>query len=163
MKMLHGFSANQYEFLSNFYACDTFYANELTGPEGMVFKTSEHAFQAAKATTLEDMRYVALARTPGEAKRRGRSIPFRSDWDEIKDQVMYEIVKEKFKNPDMRQRIISVINEGYDSFCEDNWWHDNYWGDCQCEKCKNIEGRNELGKILTKVANEIINEIVRRK
>jgi predicted NAD-dependent protein-ADP-ribosyltransferase YbiA (DUF1768 family) len=104
-----------------------------------------------------------MAPTPGEAKKRGRSVPLRSDWEEIKNQVMYEIVKEKFKNPDMRQRIISAINEGYDGFCEDNWWHDNYWGDCQCEKCKNIEGQNELGKILIKVANEIINEILKEK
>ena len=61
----------------------------------------------------------------------------------------------------MRQRLIAAINEGYDGFCEDNWWHDNYWGDCQCEKCKNIEGQNKLGKILMRVANEIINETIK--
>lgn len=153
MKMIHGFN-NPYDFLSNFYACETEY-------EGQWYPTSEHAFQAAK-TLDKDLRiFIKMAPTPGEAKKRGRNLQLRSDWEQVKDQVMYEIVKNKFTNPDMRQHLIAAINEGYDGFCEDNWWHDNYWGDCQCEKCKNIEGQNKLGKILMRVANEIINETIK--
>jgi len=152
MKMIHGFN-NKYDFLSNFYACSTEY-------DGIWYPTSEHAFQAAK-TLDQDLRlFIKAAPTPGEAKRRGRSVVLRSDWEQVKDQVMYEIVKNKFKNPDMRQRLIATINEGYDGFCEDNWWHDNYWGNCQCEKCQGIKGQNHLGKILMQVAHEIIGEII---
>ncbi len=48
MNMLHGFSDNKYEFLSNFAACEIFYANDVD-PDGWYYKTAEHAFQAAKA------------------------------------------------------------------------------------------------------------------
>jgi ribA/ribD-fused uncharacterized protein len=152
MKMIHGFN-NKYDFLSNFYACDVEY-------EGRCYKTAEHAYQAAKTLNEEERMFIAAAATPGEAKHRGRQIKIRPDWDKVKDHIMYEIVSKKFKNPDMRYRMISTINEGYDGFCEDNWWHDNYWGNCQCEKCQGIKGQNHLGKILMQVAHEIIGEII---
>lgn len=152
MKMIHGFD-NKYSFLSNFYACQVEY-------EGITYPTSEHAFQAAKSLDPDIRKWIAAASTPGQAKRRGRSIELRSDWEEIKDQVMLDIVREKFKNEDMRARLLMTIGEGYDGFCEDNYWHDNYWGNCNCERCKNIEGKNMLGKILMDVANEIIEEII---
>ncbi len=162
MKMLHGFSANKYEFLSNFYACEVFYKNDLN-PTGYVYKTAEHAFQAAKATTLEDMMYVAEAHTPGEAKRRGRSIKIRPDWEVIKDDVMYTILKSKFTDDqEMWERMIATVPE-YDGFCEDNWWHDNYWGDCQCERCKDIFGQNKLGKLLMQVREEIVQDVLNKK
>lgn len=152
MKMIHGFD-NKYSFLSNFYACQVEY-------EGITYPTSEHAFQAAKSLDPNIRKWIAAAFTPGQAKRRGRSIELRSDWEEIKDQVMLDIVREKFKNEDMRARLLMTIEEGYDSFCEDNYWHDNYWGNCNCERCKNIEGKNMLGKILMDIANEVIEEII---
>lgn len=157
MKVLHGFSDNKYEFLSNFAACDVFYANDIN-PKGSIFKTAEHAFQAAKATTIADMMYVAAAPTPGQAKRRGREIALRPDWESIKDQVMLDIVRSKFTNPDMRWRMLQTIEDGIDEFCEDNWWHDNYWGDCRCDKCCKFNGRNRLGKILTQVRQEIVDK-----
>lgn len=152
MKMIHGFD-NKYSFLSNFYACQVEY-------EGITYPTSEHAFQAAKSLDPNIRKWIATASTPGQAKRRGRSIELRSDWEEIKDQVMFDIVREKFKNEDMRARLLMTIGEGYDGFCEDNYWHDNYWGNCNCERCKNIEGKNMLGKILMDVANKIVEEII---
>lgn len=152
MKMIHGFD-NKYSFLSNFYACQVEY-------EGITYPTSEHAFQAAKSLDPDIRKWIAAASTPGQAKRRGRSIELRPDWEKIKDQVMFDIVREKFKNEDMRVRLLMTIGEGYDGFCEDNYWHDNYWGNCNCERCKNIEGKNMLGKILMDVANEVVEEII---
>lgn len=153
MKMIHGFDNSKYSFLSNFYACQVEY-------EGITYPTSEHAFQAAKSLDPDIRKWIAAAPTPGQAKRRGRSIELRPDWEKIKDQVMFDIVREKFKNEDMRARLLMTIGEGYDGFCEDNYWHDNYWGDCNCERCKNIEGKNMLGKILMDVANEVVEEII---
>jgi len=150
MKMVHGFD-NKYSFLSNFYACQVEY-------EGITYPTSEHAFQAAKTLDPEKRKWIAAAPTPGQAKRRGHAVELRPDWEEVKDNVMLDIVREKFKNEDMRSRLITAICEGYDGFCEDNYWHDNYWGNCTCPKCCNIEGQNQLGKIIMQVANEIIKE-----
>ena len=152
MKMIHGFD-NKYSFLSNFYACQVTY-------EGITYPTSEHAFQAAKSLDPNVRKWVAAAPTPGQAKWRGRAVELRSDWEEVKDKVMLDIVREKFKNEDMRVRLLATIGEGYDGFCEDNYWHDNYWGNCNCSKCRNIEGKNMLGKILMEVAREVISEII---
>lgn len=162
MKMLNNFSDNKYEFLSNFYACQVFYKNDID-PEGYVYPTVEHAFQAAKATTVQGMRWVAAAPTPGEAKKRGRAIKLRWDWETIKDDVMLTLIRTKFKNADMCDRMLRTVADGIDAFCEGNWWHDNYWGDCNCPKCQNIFGQNRLGKILTKVRQEIITDILERK
>lgn len=162
MKMLNGFSDNKYEFLSNFYACQVFYRNDVD-PVGYNYPTVEHAFQAAKATTVEGMRWVAAAPTPGEAKKRGRAIKLRHDWEKIKDDVMLTLVRTKFQNEDMRQRMLSTIADGIDAFCESNWWHDNYWGDCTCPACANKIGNNKLGKILTQVREELIRKILEDK
>jgi ribA/ribD-fused uncharacterized protein len=141
---------NEFSFCSNFAACDVEY-------QGKTYKTSEHAFQAAKTLDPVEREWVAAAHTPGEAKRRGRKVHLRADWEEIKDQVMLDIVREKFKNSDMRHRLVE--SRDY-ILCEFNYWHDNYWGDCTCEKCKGINGQNKLGKILMQVRNEVIHEIL---
>ena len=151
MKTVQGFES-EFSFLSNFSACELLY-------DGHVYKTAEHAFQAAKATNEKDRVYIAEAPTPGEAKRRGRGIELREDWDVIKDKVMLDIIRAKFKNGDCRYRLMKALSEGYDDFVEDNWWHDNYWGNCKCDRCKDIEGQNHLGKIILQVANEIVTEL----
>ena len=158
MGTLHGFSDNKYEFLSNFYACRIHYANE-QDPEGTIsYPTVEHAFQAAKATNYKDMQYVADAATPGEAKQRGRKVQLRSDWEEVKDNIMLDLLRIKFQNPDMQWRMLQTLEDKIDDFCEDNWWHDNYWGNCNCPRCRTIIGQNMLGKLRTQVRNEIVTQ-----
>ena len=69
---------------------------------------------------------------------------------------MYDIVKAKFsQNENLRQMLLDTNNE---ELIEGNWWHDNCWGDCSCERCKDIKGQNNLGKILMRVREEIRNE-----
>ena len=70
---------------------------------------------------------------------------------------MYEICKAKFlQNEDLRIRLLATGDE----YLEEGTtgWHDNYWGNCECEKCKNIEGKNTLGKILMRVRKELRDE-----
>ena len=70
----------------------------------------------------------------------------RTDWEEVKDQIMYEIVFAKFaQNPDIAKKLVET---GKEPIVEGNLWHDNYWGDCKCDRCKDIKGKNMLGKIL---------------
>ena len=153
-KIVHGFEG-KFSFLSNFYACRTnFKRTESIETE---FPTSEHAYQAAKAVYMEDADRIAEADTPDQAKRRAHQITCREDWDQVKDEIMLQVVRSKFKNPEMRRRLMITAIEGYDGFCEDNYWHDNYWGNCTCEKCKDIPGQNKLGLILEKVRQEIID------
>ncbi len=127
-----------YAFLSNFYPAKVTY-NDYT------YQTAEHAFQAAKTTNKTDHDYVANAITPSIAKRRGRKVKCRPNWDKIKDTVMAEIVYYKFdQNPGLRARLKAT---GDAILIEGNWWKDTYWG-----ICRGI-GRNMLGKILMIVRN----------
>jgi ribA/ribD-fused uncharacterized protein len=139
----------EYAFLSNFYESKIIYKD-------ITFPTVEHAFQAAKSLSEEEQAAISIAKTPGIAKRLGRKVLLRPDWEEIKEKVMYECVKEKFKEPVLREKLLNTYPA---ELIEGNTWHDNYWGDCSCEKCKNIKGKNSLGKILMKVRSEIAEEI----
>jgi len=108
-------------------------------------KTVEHRFQAAKATNHDDFLFVMDAPTPSEAKRRGRQIALRPDWEIRKPVEMRAIVYQKFQEPDLRAHLIAT--EGHE-LVEGNYWHDQYWGNCLCATHKDIPGNNWLGIIL---------------
>lgn len=111
--------------------------------------TVEHAFQAAKAITDRDFLKVYKADKPRDARRIGRSITLRKDWEQIKIGIMTELVWCKFEqNPELLNKL---LNTGSAKLIEGNWWHDNFFGDCFCESCINIDGKNMLGYILTTI------------
>ena len=138
----------EYAFLSNFYLCKVTY-------NGIEYKHSEGAFQAQKTLNEQERAYIASL-SPGQSKRKaGRHgvISLRADWEEVKDQIMYEVVLAKFKqNPDLREKL---LNTGNAILIEGTTWHDNYWGNCTCDRCANKFGRNQLGKTLMKVREEL--------
>lgn len=156
MRVINNFK-NEYDFLSNFYICNVEY-------NGILYNSTEAAFQAQKTLENTERKYIATL-TPSESKKacnryglNGFKIKFRSDWEEVKDQVMYEVVKEKFKqNIDLKERL---LNTGDAILIEGNRWHDNYWGNCTCDKCKNITGRNQLGLTLMKVREELRTGVI---
>ena len=129
----------KHAFLSNFYEHRMVYA-------GIGVSTAEHAFQMSKATNPEDMRHIASQRTPGLAKRLGRRVTLPDNWEEIKQDVMLDIVRVKFEHPDLRQKLMDT---GDAELIEGNSWGDCYWGVC------NGVGSNHLGKILMRVRDEI--------
>jgi ribA/ribD-fused uncharacterized protein len=118
------------------------------------FKTPEHLFQSLKATDWEDVKKIADCETPGQSKRLGRKIKIRSDWEEIRNDCMLYVLRFKFnKNTKFGEQLMNT----QEPIVEQNNWHDNYWGDCFCEKCKSVEGKNNLGKLLMKIREELIN------
>jgi ribA/ribD-fused uncharacterized protein len=134
---------NEYAFLSNFFVRRITY-------QGIEFASNEHAFQAAKASTREEMIWVAEAPTPGKAKYRGRQVTLRQDWESVKIRVMYEICKLKFEIPTLR---ILLDQTGDKKLVEGNYWHDQFWGNCLCPQHADIEGHNYLGRILMHIRN----------
>ena len=138
----------EYNFLSNFYP------SQIT-IDSVTYPTVEHAFQAAKTRSFLERIRISKLDTPGKAKSAGRKVELRSDWEKIKDQVMYNCLKEKFKIKELKEKLLATGNE---ELIEGTTWHDNYWGNCSCEKCKNIEGKNMLGNILMRVREELRNE-----
>lgn len=140
---------NAYAFLSNFYHCRIEY-------DGAVFPTVENAFQAAKyVENNKPAVYQEFASiTPGEAKRRGRKLPLRRNWDNIRLSIMEELLRNKFADAVLKQRLLATGNH---ELVEGNHWHDNFWGSCTCDRCRN-KGQNQLGKLLMKLRSEYRNE-----
>lgn len=65
---------------------------------------------------------------------------------------MEEALRLKFEDKKLR---IKLLNTGKEFLKEGNFWHDNIWSDCSCERCKNITGQNNLGRLLMKIRNEL--------
>lgn len=136
---------DSYRFLSNFYPCRI-------EVKGKVWPSSEHLYQAMKSTDGKVQEVIRTFPFKG-LKAMGREITLRPDWDEVKEELMYRIVKLKFtQNSDLREQLLAT---GHVTLIEGNTWHDNYWGDCQCTKCISTVGKNTLGSILMIVRQEL--------
>ena len=142
------FFDGEYAFLSNFYNASCIF-------EGKLYPTVEHAFQAAKSLDHAERDWIAAAGSPGLAKRLGRRINLRPDWEKVKFNVMEECLRSKFADSVLKQKLLAT---GDEELVEGNYWHDNTYGNCSCEKCKNIVGRNMLGNILMKLRTEFMEE-----
>lgn len=128
-----------YAFLSNFYHSPVKYRN-------LIYLNAEAAFQAQKESCEKDKeQYTRM--NPAQAKLVGRNCNLREDWEEIKEQTMYEIVKAKFTQNEALARLLLDTGDAY--LEEGNWWHDTTWGVC------NGVGQNKLGKILMRVREEL--------
>ena len=139
-----------FEFLSNFYNVPIIY-------EGITYPSVENAFQATKfkgaseQETMEVRSQFAVIHS-GKAKRLGKKIPLRKDWDIIKDNVMLNLVIQKFNHPELASKLLQT---GDALIVEGNYWHDNYWGVCTCSRCETKKHHNKLGKILMETRRRI--------
>lgn len=120
-------------YLSNFYYADVEYM-------GLVYPTNEHAFQAQKNIDPVYQNLVQQVKKPKLAKRCGRQVKLREDWEEIKVAIMRNIVMHKFiQHPDLKKKLLDT---GDIPLIEGNNWGDDYWGTV------NGRGENMLGIIL---------------
>ena len=127
---------------------------------------AEQEYQAAKTVPGDPMRLQILAATPGQAKRMGKKVVMRPDWDQIKLAVMTQCLRKKFRlsvarilrdSPSNRVAL-ALIATGDTVLIEGNEWHDNFWGNCTCERCKNKFGKNWLGRLLMLRRSELVLE-----
>jgi ribA/ribD-fused uncharacterized protein len=134
-----------FRFLSNFHPGHVALDN-------VRYDTVEHAFQAAKTLDSRERQQVRLAETPGKAKKLGRKVTLRDDWELIKIDVMEDFVRQKFtRHPDLKQQLLDT---GDAEIEEGNTWRDTFWG----VDLKTGQGENWLGKILMKVREELKGE-----
>ena len=123
---------------------------------GREWKTVEHAFQAAKCLTDVESEMIRGCLTPREAKRMGRSVELLPDWEEVKEDVMLDLVRLKFRqNQELAEKLMLT---GAAKLVEGNRWHDNTWGKCYCRRCAGKKGQNLLGKALMQVRREFQKE-----
>ena len=143
MEIINSFRG-KYSFLSNFSQFQFEY-------DGLTYYSSEAAFQAQKCSTIEGKIKYTLIKNPLRVKQMGRRETLPADWDVKAYNIMYSILKRKFNNPVLKQKLLSTK----DAYLEEgNTWHDNRWGNCSCEKCKDVVGFNQLGKLLMRIRDE---------
>ena len=90
---------DEYAFLSNFYEIPVIY-------KGLTYQNSEAAFQAQKCVS-EDERKDFTILTASQAKKAGRKVQLRPDWEQIKISEMLNIVRAKFRqNADLAKLLL---------------------------------------------------------
>ncbi len=133
----------QYRFLSNFWPCEV----EL---DGLPYKSTEAAYQAAKTLDEAEREEIRHAKTAAATKKLGRKICLRPDWERVKLGIMRDLIRQKFtKHEVLKQRLIDTNPA---ELIEGNYWNDKFWGVC------NGEGDNHLGRILMEVRAELLND-----
>ena len=138
MQKINSFRGN-YFFLSNFYESPVEY-------NGLTYKNVESAFQAQK--TLSEAERIPFTNMSGtEAKRAGRRVTLRKDWESVKVSIMKDIVTAKFtQNLSLKNALLQTAGFYLE---EGNAWRDYFWGTV------NGVGQNHLGKILMEVRDEL--------
>ena len=113
--------------------------------DGLFYPTVEHYYQAQKFEDAEYQEEIRSAATPHQAKRLSRtaSLSIKADWDQIKDEVMFQAVLKKFAtHEDARNLLLSTA----DNLLVEKAPGDYYWG-CGYDGT----GENKLGKLLCRV------------
>ena len=117
--------------------------------DGVEFPTVEHYFQASKALTDWEREMVRAAESPKEAKRLGRQVSLRPDWESVKVDVMREALLAKFRgNAEARRALLST---GHRPIHEDSP-RDLEWG------WGEGRGRDLLGRLLMEVRSTLRDE-----
>lgn len=173
-KEINYFDDEEYRFLSNMYPCKVVL-------DGIEYQTSEAGFHAGKfkekkykmmltnLKTKPDANWKDLGK---KAKRLGQkngiskqyNIPFDADaWDNGEGQkAMLKAVRAKFKDPVLASKLLKT---GDAILIEGTFWNDRTWG-VGLRRIKDKDGniigykgsgKNQLGKILMKVRNELKN------
>ena len=139
---------DKYDFLSNF--CPV-----TVRIEDMNYPTVEHAYQASKSKEYFFRKLIVAlpSSKAGVAKRRGNTIRLRSDWEDVKIQIMYELLCNKFEQEPFGTYLLETDDS---MIIEGNHRHDNFWGICYCgkDRCKD-KGKNWMGKLLMNIRRQI--------
>lgn len=128
-----------YRWLSNFWKVPV----EM---DGMIYPSVEHAYQAAKTFDQSARLSIQALYKPGDAKRAGRRVTLRTDWEKVKLDVMLALLRNKFLDKNLREKLLAT---GDSMLIEGNTWGDTFWGMC------GDSGENHLGRLLMQVRDEI--------
>lgn len=135
--MIREFQGN-HRWLSNFTSVEVVL-------DGVKYPSIENAYQAAKTLNAEHRKQFENM-TAGQAKRAGRRVDVRADWDTVKLAVMEDLTRQKYTQEPFRSKLLAT---GSRTIQEGNGWGDTFWG-----VCKGV-GKNHLGKLIMKVRLEL--------
>lgn len=131
-----------YAWLSNFYSVSVVL-------DGVNYPSVENAYQAAK-TTVRSKRKPFEYCTAGQAKRNGRTLTVRPDWEAVKLTIMRDLLEQKFRRHTALADML--LATGDTQLVEGNTWGDTFWGMCQGA------GDNHLGRLLMEIRNDLAAE-----
>lgn len=126
-------------FLSNFVPAEVTF-------EGVTYPTVEHSYVAAKTLDPLERLSVSPDLTSSKVKALGRKLTLRPDWDQVRLQIMENLLRQKFDIPVYK---VQLLHTGTAHLEEGNHWNDTFWGTCKGQ------GENNLGKLLMKIRTEL--------
>lgn len=114
--------------------------------DGVPYRSVEHAYQAAK--TLSSQRDPFMCCTAAEAKKLGRTVTIRPDWEQVKVPTMRSLIEQKFASgSDLGAKLKATAPR---RIVEGNYWGDTFWGVCRGR------GQNMLGELLMAQRNMLL-------
>jgi ribA/ribD-fused uncharacterized protein len=111
--------------------------------------TLEHRFAALKTNDLELKKNILSQKTAGKAKKLGRAVPLVPGWDDIKRDLMWDLLLKKFIANPYAARYLLATEDAI--IQEKNTWGDKIWG-----VDHHNQGQNLLGHGLMYV-REVLN------
>lgn len=136
------FYESEYYMFSNFASFAVKY-------NGLLWATSEHAYQAAKFEDKEVVDLIHKSLSSHDCKKIARVHKEKINpiWDSVKVSVMEDIIRTKISmHPYIREKILET---GDREIIEDSP-KDSFWG-----RGPDFKGRNELGKVWMKMRSEL--------
>jgi hypothetical protein len=133
---------NVFGELSNFYPA-------AITVDGKKYPTTEHYFQAMKFPAGCHQDTIRHASTPSKAKKLGgsRAVAIRSDWEAVKEDVMYIACYAKFTQ---HRKLGALLLQTGDAILVEHTHRDYEWGDGG-----DGSGQNKLGKVLMRVRDTL--------
>ncbi len=129
------------------------FSNFYVGPfeiDGSWWPTTEHYFAAMKTEDDSEREAIRKAATPLDAKRMGRVVTLRPDWEDVKYEVMLDALRAKFGN---HMNLKEVLLSTGDALIYEDSPYDKVWGTGQRGGVGT--GQNLLGKALMQVRQEL--------
>lgn len=136
----------------DFYVLSNFSAFNLRW-EGLVFPTSEHAYQWSKFWDVNNgqnvKKFILHASSAHQAFKLAEQFrgERRNDWDKVKVGIMRNILRAKARQHDYVLRKLLATG---DRELVENSWRDDFWG-----WGPNRDGQNMLGKLWMEIRTEL--------
>lgn len=138
------FGGGEWGAFSNFSSHGIWLPSPWEPRESEYYPTTEHRYQALKATDKFDHDYVVKSKTPGQSKDRGREIELRGDWGNNEGDVCWYVMLEclitkALQNPS----VLETLEATSDRWIYEDSPTDDIWG---WRFQQSYSGKNLLGR-----------------
>ena len=136
-----------FNFLHNNYLTPVYY-------EGITYPSVTHAYHAARSTDQQTRKAILNAETFQILGNIAIRISDPLDWQERKLKLMEQLLRDKFRRcKDLQDKLRLTLGRELLMTYEEEKKNNLYWGVVKGK------GQNQLGRILMKIRNDIINDV----